>query len=93
MGIGLVKTGVEQRAIYRLALHAPRAGIEQQFRRVKAVPLRRLPRAMHAVTVALARFRAGKKTVPDIARARREIDALLIAFSVEQAQLHALSMG
>ena len=31
---GLVETGVEQRAVYRLTLHAPCAGIEQQFRRV-----------------------------------------------------------
>ena len=79
--------------IRQIALDPIRAGIEQQLRRVKAVPLRRVPGTMHPIAVAQARPGSVQPAVPDVAAARREIDALLVALLVEYAQLHPLRMG
>jgi hypothetical protein len=48
---------------------------------------------MHAVAVAQARPGGGQPAVPDIAAARGEIEALLVALLVKHAQFHPLRMG
>lgn len=48
---------------------------------------------MYPIAVAQARPGGGQPAVPDVAAARREIEALLVALLVEYAQLHPLRMG
>src|SRR5690606_14738729 len=77
---------------FKLAVHAVRARVDQQLRRVKPVPLRRLPRAMNAKTVVHARTPSGQVTVPDIPCTRRQIVAVLVAFPVKHTEFYPLRM-
>ena len=62
---------VEQRVIFKLTVHAVRARVNQQLRRVKPVPLRGLPGAVYAKTVVHPRPSSGQVAMPGIPRARR----------------------
>ena len=91
--IRLPHSAVQALVVRQIALNPVSAGIEQQLGRVKAVSLRRIPGAMHPVAVAQARPDGSQPAVPDVAAARREIEALLVALLVEHAQLHPLRVG
>ena len=91
--IGLPHAAVQALIVRQIALDPVGAGIDQQLGRVKAVPLRRVPGTMYPIAVAQARPGGGQPAVPDVAAARREIEALLVALLVEYAQLHPLRMG
>ena len=79
---------VRQPAVYLMA-----AGVKQQLRRVEAVPLRWVPGPVDAVAVAQARPDIGEPAVPDIAAARGQVDASLIALLVKHAEFHPLRVG
>ena len=68
--IGRKIAAVETLIIGQYALNPVTARVEQQFGRIKAVPLRRIPRPMHTVAVEQTRPGGSKPAVPDIARAR-----------------------
>jgi hypothetical protein len=65
-------------------------GVEQQLVRVAAVSLARVPGAVHAEAVALARPYVGQVAVPAVGVDLGQRDALLLAVRVEEAELHAL---
>ena len=69
--VGLTVADVKQRVVFKLAIDAVRARVNQQLRRVKPVPLSRLPRTVYAKTVMHPRTPTGQVPVPDIPCARR----------------------
>ena len=69
--VGFPIAGVENRVIFKFALHAVGTRINQQLRRVKPVPLRRLPGTMNAKTVVHSKPPAGQVAVPGIPGACR----------------------
>ena len=68
--VGLAVAHVEERVIFKFAVHAVRARINQQLRRVKPVPLRGIPRTVNAKAVVHAGPPSGQVAVPGIPRAR-----------------------
>ena len=70
-------------------------GIEQQFVRIEAMPLRRIVRAVDAIAVDLAARDLGKVAVPDVVGAfgQRNAFELAAALAIEQTQLDLLGIG
>ena len=67
-----------------------RIGIDQELRRVEAMAGGRLPRPADPVAVALSRADAGEVDVPVVRGPLGDVDALLAALVVEQAELDAV---
>jgi hypothetical protein len=61
--------------------------IDEQLRRIAAVPLRRLPWTVDAKTVTLARADTGQVAVPAERGALRQVDARFTALLVEETEL------
>ncbi len=73
-----------------LAVDRLRVGVEQQLVRVAAMPLRRVPRAVHAVAVALTGLDPREEDVPDERVDLGQFDPGLVAGLVEETQLDLL---
>lgn len=75
-----------------IVLHTARyqtgARVEQQLRRVKAVPLFRLPRSVYPITIASPRRYTGEITVPDIAGTCRQAMTHFIAIFIKQTKFY-----
>ena len=78
------------RAPAHLPVDGAGVGVQQQLLRIAAHPRRRVPRAVHAIAVALAGADAGHVAVPGMTVHLRQVQATLAAGLVEQAQLDAL---
>jgi len=89
--VGCVELVAEQALVpVDLAVRRLGVGVEQELVGVAAQALRRVPRPVHAVAVALPRLHLRQVAVPDEGVHLVELDAGLLAVVVEQAQLHAL---
>ena len=51
-GIRLIHTAMQTLVVQQFARHLMRARVEQQLGRIEAMPLRRIPRPVHPITVA-----------------------------------------
>ena len=80
----------DRRVPLDLAVGGLGVGVEQQLRRVAAEPLLGLVGPVHAVAVALAGLHVRQVAVPDVGVDLADLDPLLVALGVEQAQLDAL---
>ena len=69
-----------------------RVRVDQELRRVEAVPGARVPEAVHPVAVPLARPHARKVRVPHVRRVLAELDPFLRSGLVEQAELDPLGV-
>ena len=67
--VGLAVAHVEERVVFKFAVHAVRARVNQQLRRVKPVALRRIPRTVYAKAIVHAWPSSGQVAVPGIPRA------------------------
>ena len=72
-----------------LSVHRFAVRIEQQLRRIAAIACARLPRSVHAKSVALTGADVGNVPMPDESGHLRQIDAVLFAVAVEKAKLDA----
>ncbi len=83
-----------QRTVGKGAVKRARVGIDQQFGGIEDMPLRRLPRAMHAQPVAHTAADVCNKPVKDIAGALRQADPLDLGDTgiAEQTEIHGGSM-
>ena len=86
-------TGVQQRVIFEFPVNLPRARINQQLRRVKAMPLGGLPGAMNAITITQTRTRIRQITVPNVATVPWQVIAMFLAIGVKDTQLYPLGMS
>ncbi len=85
----VVRAGAEHRGVQReRAIERARVGIDEELRRIEAVAVARVVRAVRAQTVAVARGDPGHEAVEDVAGALGQRDARALGRSrrVEQAQ-------
>ena len=86
--VGCVRPMPEHRRLpAHVTLDGLRVRIDQELRRIAALPVRGVPRAVHAVAVPLSRHDRGQVAVPDEAGRLREVHAHLVVVVVEEAQL------